>query len=138
MCAMTKKANDTRKKNAILFMNTNPEESAGISFALKEADLTVQSAASPADLKIKMKENSVIAVILDLDFVAMDNRTIKDLTSQFPTVPFLCLSRERFHPELKDSIRDHIYACLTKPIDPDELNYWLKCIREDDRHSKIG
>jgi hypothetical protein len=39
---------------------------------------------------------------------------------------------------LRDSIRDHIYACLTKPIDPDELVYWLKCIREDDRSLTVG
>jgi hypothetical protein len=27
---------------------------------------------------------------------------------------------------------------LTKPIDPDELNYWLKCIREDDQSLTVG
>ena len=119
-------------------MNADPEESTGISFLLKEADFSTQSAASPAELKKKMKEASFMAVIIDLDSVAVDNRTIRDLASQFPTIPFLCLSKERFHPELKDSIRDHIYACLTKPIDPDELGYWLKCIREDDRSLTVG
>ena len=79
-----------------------------------------------------------MAVIIDLDSVAVDNRTIRSLALQFPKIPFLCLSKERFHPELKDSIRDHIYACLIKPIDPDELGYWLKCIREDDRSLTIG
>jgi len=32
---------------------------------------------------------------------------------------------------LKDAIRNHIYACLTKPVDMDEITYWLRCIRED-------
>jgi two-component system, NtrC family, response regulator GlrR len=134
---MTQKPNDIGQKT-ILFMNADPEESAGISFLLEEADFSTHSVASPAELKKKMKEASFMAVIIDLDSVAVDNRTIRDLASQFPTIPFLCLSRERFHPELKDSIRDHIYACLTKPIDPDELGYWLKCIREDDRSLRIG
>jgi two-component system, NtrC family, response regulator GlrR len=134
---MTKKTNDISQKT-ILFMNSDPEESTGISFLLEEADFSTQSVASPAELKKRMKEASFMAVIIDLDSVTVDNRTIRDLASQFPTTPFLCLSKERFHPELKDSIRDHIYACLTKPIDPDELGYWLKCIREDDRSLTVG
>jgi DNA-binding NtrC family response regulator len=134
---MTKKTNDISQKT-ILFMNSDPEESTGISFLLEEADFSTQSVASPAELKKIMKEASFMAVIIDLDSVTVDNRTIKDLASQFPTTPFLCFSKERFHPELKDSIRDHIYACLTKPIDPDELGYWLKCIREDDRSLTVG
>ena len=46
------------------------------------------------------------------------------------------LSFDKFHPELKDAICYHIYACLNKPIDPDELLYWLKCIQEDDTESR--
>ena len=112
-------------------MNADPEESTGISFLLKEADFSAHSVGSPSELKKKLKEASFMAVIIDLDSVAVDNRTIKDLALQLPKIPFLCLSKERFHPELKDSIRDHIYACLIKPIDPEELNYWLKSIQED-------
>ena len=134
---MTKKPNDIEQKT-ILFMNADPEESAGISFLLKEADFTAHSVPSPAELKKKLKDPSLLAVIIDLDSVAVDNRTIRELASQFPTIPFLCISKERFHPELKDAIRDHIYACLTKPIDSDELNYWLKCIKEDDRSLTVG
>jgi hypothetical protein len=26
-----------------------------------------------------------------------------------------------------------IYACLNKPVDPDELHYWIKCIFENDK-----
>lgn len=127
---MTKKPNDIGQKK-ILFMNADPEESTGISFLLKEADFSTQSVVSPSELKKKMKEASFMAVIIDLDSVAVDNRTIRDLALQFPNIPFLFVSRERFHPELKDSIRDYVYACLTKPIDPEELNYWLKSMQED-------
>ncbi len=119
-------------------MNASPEESAGIALLLEQANLITQSVATPSELKTKIKDASFIAVIMDLDSVGIDNRTVKELASAFPSIPFLCLSKERFHPELKDSIRDHIYACLTKPIDPDELNYWLKCIREDERGLTVG
>lgn len=127
---MDNKPNYIRKKT-ILFMNTDLEESTSISFLLKEADFSTLSVASPAELKKKMREASFTAVIIDLDSVAVDNRTIKDLALQFPTISFLFVSKERFHPELKDSIRDYVYACLTKPIDSEELNYWLKSIQED-------
>ena len=80
--------------------------------------------------------NSAFCVILDLDTLDVNNQTIRKLTIQFPHVYFLCTSRNRFHPELKDAICYHIYACLTKPLDYDELLYWLRCIDNDneDQH----
>jgi DNA-binding NtrC family response regulator len=71
------------------------------------------------------------AVILDIDTVAVDNRTIRELTIKYPGVIFFALSAYRFHPELKDAICYHIFACINKPVDPDELFYWLRCIYED-------
>lgn len=136
-CAMANKANEISLKT-ILLMTANPEEIAGIAHLLREADFNTQSVTSSSELKKKLKDASFTAVIMDLDSMTVDNRSIKDLALQFPSIPFLCISKERLHPELKDSIRDHIYACLTKPIDPDELNYWLKCIREDDQSLTVG
>jgi two-component system response regulator GlrR len=133
---MANKSNEISKKT-ILLMNADPEESAGIAYLLNEADFNTQPVTSSSELKKKLEDDSFIAVIMDLDSMAVDNRGIKDLALRFPNVPFLCISKERFHPDLKDSIRDHIYACLTKPIDPDELKYWLKCIRKDDRKPKV-
>jgi two-component system response regulator GlrR len=120
-------------KKAVFVVNADSEDSSGIFHLLHETGCFAQTVGSPAELKELLKDRACMAVILDIDSVAVNNRTIRELASTFPSIPFLCLSKERLHPELKDSIRDHIYACLTKPIDPDELNYWLKCIREDDR-----
>ncbi len=74
-------------------------------------------------------------IIFDLDSIDVDNRTIRELTIKYPAVYFLCLSTDRFHPELKDAICYHIFACLTKPVDHDELLYWLRCIDEELDHS---
>jgi hypothetical protein len=38
------------------------------------------------------------------------------------------VSSRRFHPELEESMRTHISACLSKPVDEGELLYWLKSI----------
>lgn len=80
--------------------------------------------------------NSAVCAILDLDTLDVNNQLIRKLTIKFPHVYFLCTSRNRFHPELKDAIFYHIYACLTKPLDYDELLYWLRCIDNDneDQH----
>lgn len=119
-------------------MSADPGEYASIASLILGAGCIAQAVGSPAELKDRLRQQGCMAVILDLDSVTMDNRSIRDLASEFPIIPFLCISKERFHPELKDSIRNHIYACLTKPIDPDELGYWLKCIREDDRELTVG
>jgi len=77
-----------------------------------------------------------MAVILDIDSFPMTNSEIRELTINFPRVCFLCLSEDRFHPELKDAICYHIYACMAKPVDPDEMIYLLRCIREDETGSE--
>jgi hypothetical protein len=41
-------------------------------------------------------------------------------------------SAKRFHPELQDAIQHHIYACLNKPVDPDELLFWVKSVYEEE------
>ncbi|MBI5590253.1 MAG: hypothetical protein HY881_07205 [Deltaproteobacteria bacterium] len=69
-----------------------------------------------------------LAVILDVDSVLLDNHTIRNLKASNPAVSFLMVSRERFHPELQESISHILYACLKKPADSDEISYLLKSI----------
>ncbi len=93
-------------------------------------------AASPIysieNLMERLNETDYLAVIMDIDTIEIDNRTVRELTIKYPGVYFFCLSKDRFHPELKDAICYHIYACLKKPVDLDELFYWLRTIYEDE------
>ena len=89
-----------------------------------------------SDLEGHLEKGIYLAVILDIDSVPVDNRIIRELTIKYPEVHFLCTSKDRFHPDLKDAICYHIYACLTKPVDPDEIFYLLRSIYEDDADSK--
>ena len=91
---------------------------------------------SLSDLNLFLQKKNCLVVLIDLDSAPLDNRTIRDLTLKNPGVYFLCLSSKRFHPELKDAICYHIYACINKPIDLDELFYWLRSIYEDDADPK--
>jgi two-component system, NtrC family, response regulator GlrR len=118
-------------QKAILLMDADPLGSTGLLAQLSGQDYKTQTVGSLAELRLELAEEKFMAVLMDIDSVAVDNRAIRELTADFPATPFLCLSRERVHPDLKDAIRDHIYACLTKPVDLDEVTYWLRCIRED-------
>ncbi len=85
-----------------------------------------------SDLEGHLEEGGYLTVILDIDSVPVDNRVIRELTIKYPEVHFLCTSKDRFHPDLKDAICYHIYACLAKPVDPDEIFFLLRSIYEDD------
>lgn len=84
------------------------------------------------NLESRIQESACQAVLVDLDTVSIDNRITRELTKKYPMVYFFCMSKKRFHPEIKESISNHFFACLTKPIDPDELAYWLKSTCEDE------
>lgn len=72
-----------------------------------------------------------VVVIMDLDTIPIGNRIIRELTVKYPGVYFLWLSSDRFHPHLKEALCYHIYACINKPVDPDELLYWVRSICEE-------
>lgn len=84
------------------------------------------------DLEDTIKKGGYLAIIIDIDSVAVDDRVIRELTVSYPEIYFLCTSKDRFYPKLKDAICYHIYACLTKPVDPDELIFWIKSIYEEE------
>ena len=91
---------------------------------------------SIADLKIRFETEDCLGVFMDIDTVSVTNRDLRELTIAYPGIYFFCLSEHRFHPELKDAICYHIFACLNRPIDPDELFYWLRSIYQDDEDPK--
>ena len=71
------------------------------------------------------------AIILNLDNVSVTNKSLKQLKRKNPTVSIIAVSERQFHPELEEALREYISACLAKPVDPDELTYWLKTIYEN-------
>jgi DNA-binding NtrC family response regulator len=118
-------------KKKIVVMNADENECQELCAVLEKQHYPTISLHSLADVEICLKEEACIAAILDIDTVPVDNRTIRELTINNPDTYFFCLSEHRFHPELKDAICYHIYACITKPIDLDELFYWIGSIYEE-------
>ncbi len=89
-----------------------------------------------ADVQGLIEQNSCRALILDLDTVPVDNRRFRDLKKTNLALHILAVSGRLFHPELKEAIGSYIYACLCKPVDPDELVYWVKSIFCDATNSQ--
>lgn len=88
------------------------------------------------DLETYIQGRGCRLVILDLDTVPVDNLALRELKRKNPGIYIVALSKRQFHPELEEAIGSHIYACLGKPVDPDELVYWLRSIYEDDVDQK--
>jgi DNA-binding NtrC family response regulator len=117
-------------KKKILVLNANAQECLNLCAFLNQHHFLTVPADSIQELKNILRERDFIAVILDLDTIPVSNRNLKELSIKYPNVTFLCISAKRFHPELQDAIQHYIYACLNKPVDPDELLFWIKSIYE--------
>ena len=117
----------------ILILDADQNSIGELSNILKSKNYPLNVTNALLSLEQYFDSDEYVAVIMDIDSVPVDNRSIRNLALKYPGVRFLCTSKDRFHPELKDAICYHIYACINKPIDPDELLYWIKCIYEEEK-----
>ncbi len=119
-------------QKGILVVNTDKKQCRELYELIEKEQYSVSALHSIQNLEKHLEEKKFQAVIIDIDTVPIDNRTIRKLTIKFPGVYFFCLSVQPFHPELKEAICYHIYACLNKPVDEDELFYFLRSIYENE------
>ena len=80
-----------------------------------------------------MDETDRRVVLLDLDSFPADNRFFKSLKRTRPDFNIFFLSSRSFHPELKEAMSTYICACFRKPLDGDELVFWLKAVSREPR-----
>jgi DNA-binding NtrC family response regulator len=97
---------------------------------LEREDYRTVSLHSLATLNQEIQEGTRQVVILDLDTIPVDNRFFRGLKKENPGVCVIGLSSRPFHPELKEAMSSHIYACLGKPVDEEELIFWVKSLCE--------
>jgi len=119
-------------KKKIVILDANQNSCGKLSDIINSKNYPLVQTQALSSLEDFLESDQYVAVVLDIDSVPVDNRTIRKLAIKYPGVRFLCTSKDRFHPELKDAICYHIYACLTKPVDPDELLFWIKSIYEEE------
>ncbi len=120
------------KKGVVVVVDADQDQCSRFCHLLEKGQYVAIPLHSIQHLETNIKQRDCLAVILDIDTVPVDNRMVRELTLKFPEVYFFCLSEQSFHPELKDAICYHIYACMNKPVDSDELFYFLRSIHENE------
>ncbi len=110
----------------IIFADANTEESQELCSLLERNQYRAIPVQSPTELAEKVRGSVCHAVILDLDSLPVDNRFIRNLWKENNEPCLIGISSRSFHPELEEAMRSYVSACLSKPVNEDELIYWLK------------
>jgi DNA-binding NtrC family response regulator len=97
---------------------------------LQELDYQATLISSLKDLEQELKKDPEVAVILDLDTVPVNNQFLRGLRKMHPQLDILGISELSYHPGLEEVIGSHLLACLVRPLDVEELCFWLKSIGE--------
>ncbi len=115
-------------KDLVALMDTESKDWIEVERILNECDFRVHPVRSLDELKRLIGVTGCQVVILDLDLASVRNRFFRSLKAQSPHLSILALSERTFHPELKEALTHHICACFRKPLEPDELAFWLRAV----------
>ena len=118
-------------RNKIIVLDTDQKQIKNLCTLLADHNYESAQMNSIKDIERYLGISDCRVVILNLDNLTVSNRTLKELKRKKPSVKIIAVSQHQFHPELEESLRDYFFACLSKPVDPDELIYWLKSIFEN-------
>ncbi len=120
-----------KASKTIVIVEPDPEDLCVLCKILIREGFETIKKGSLAELTDFLDRSSPLAIILDIDMVGINNRKIRGLTLSYPESNFLGISTRWFHPDMKDAICCHMYACLRKPIDPNEVIYFISSIYTD-------
>lgn len=112
----------------IVVLDTNKEQCLGLCSILDEQNFRATPMYSLTNLTKGIEENAYRLLILDLDTVQVDKNLFRKLKRIKPSMYIVGISNRPFHPELEEAMSNHIYACLTKPVDEEELVFWVKSL----------
>ncbi len=118
-------------KVPIIVLASDIEQLKELRTALAAGSYRIIECESCANLSGLISDSGSSVVILDLDSVSVDNRFLRHLKADNPGLSVLTISGQKLHPELRESISSYIHACLSKPLDADELKFWLRSIIHD-------
>ena len=113
-------------KPTILILGKDASQCNGIADLLAQNGFLPQVKNNFSALKKHPLAPEIAAIILDIDAMAPDNHLFRRFKRHNPGVILLGMSNRPFHPELRESMEKHIFACANKPVDPDEILFLLK------------
>jgi DNA-binding NtrC family response regulator len=123
-------------RQPVLVVDSDQNECLKICGLLEAEHYKTTALHSLTSLEGTLSKSGCQIVVVDFDSLPVDNRLFRDIKKINPAVRIIGISSRSFHPELQEAMSTHIYANLGKPIDGDELFYWLKSICEDDADSR--
>ncbi len=80
------------------------------------------------NLEDYIQSSTCQVVMLDLDSLPAEKNLFRRLKKMKPSLCIMGLSNRPFHPELEEAMSSHIYACLSKPVDEEELSFWIRSL----------
>lgn len=127
-----------RMHEPIIVVDPSKEKCDELSKLLQHHQLQSLAVHSLAELQEKVELGDCRVLILDLDSLPVDNRFFRNASKQNPTVQILGISSRSFHPELQEAMSQHIVSCLSKPVEEEELLFWVKSLlRHTDEASEF-
>ena len=124
------------KKPAVLVVDADQGNGQEFCTVLKGLEYDAVLLSSLTELEKHIRRNQDFTVILNLDSVSADQHFFRAVKKKHPRLYFLGISRLKYHPGLEEVVGSHLYACLVRPLDVEELDYWLKSIGENLSQSK--
>jgi DNA-binding NtrC family response regulator len=118
-------------KKEVVVLDTDQKQGNNLCRLLTDHQYETAPLSSLNALDDYLEESDCRALIMNLDTVMVTNKTLRELKRKKPLINIIALSKRQFHPELEESLREYISVCLTEPVDPDELIYWLKTVFEN-------
>lgn len=118
-------------EKTVFILCADKEEALALRDLLHGQNASSLSFSRMEEMEEEIRSSSCLAVLVDLDSVPVKSREVRKLVSLRPGVKVLCLSRSRYHPELAEAISTDVYACVSKPVDPEELHFWLRSAGEE-------
>jgi DNA-binding NtrC family response regulator len=112
----------------IVVLDADEEQRQELCAVLERAHFRTTALHSLTDLKKNIRQGDRQALVLDLDNTPVDNLFFRGLRRENPGLCIIVLSSRSFHPELEEAMSKHIYACLGKPVDEEELVFWVKSL----------
>ena len=99
------------------------------------AEYLFQVASFPSLADFEQGERDFTVAIFDLNSLSVTNQLLQQYSKTMPGLYMIVLSSRTFHPELRESMATCLTACLTKPVDLNELVYLLKGILMENSRS---
>jgi DNA-binding NtrC family response regulator len=114
----------------VLVIDPDKKHRRGFRQVLASIPLSADFYESIDSLPTRLDISRYRAVIIDLDDQMPSKATFETWRRKNIHMNIMGFSSKSFHPDHGDIIGQHLFACLKKPVDPDELAFLLKSILE--------